>query len=68
MTDPGVEKLNSGVSPIQDDFIEQYLAEHEARKLSLRATTAGESAYKDADFIVVAAPTNYDPSHPFRAL
>ena len=56
-----VEKLNNWQSPIQDDFIEQYLAEHEERKLSLKATTDGESAYKDADFIIVAAPTNYDP-------
>ena len=60
-----VEKLNNWVSPIQDDFIEQYLADHEARKLSLRATTDGESAYKDADFIIVAAPTNYDPKTNF---
>ena len=56
-----VDKLNNWQSPIQDDFIEQYLAEHEERKLSLKATTDGESAYKDADFIIVAAPTNYDP-------
>lgn len=56
-----VEKLNNWQSPIQDDFIEQYLAEHEERKLSLKATTDGEGAYKDADFIIVAAPTNYDP-------
>ena len=56
-----VEKLNNWQSPIQDDFIEQYLAEHEERKLSLKATTDGESAYKDADYIIVAAPTNYDP-------
>ncbi|HQM00641.1 MAG TPA: nucleotide sugar dehydrogenase [Ruminococcus flavefaciens] len=56
-----VEKLNNWQSPIQDDFIEQYLAEHEERQLSLKATTDGESAYKDADFIIVAAPTNYDP-------
>ena len=56
-----VEKLNNWQSPIQDDFIEQYLAEHEERNLSLKATTDGESAYKDADFIIVAAPTNYDP-------
>ena len=60
-----VEKLNNWQSPIQDDFIEQYLAEHEDRKLSLTATTDGESAYKDADFIIVAAPTNYDPKTNF---
>lgn len=60
-----VEKLNNWQSPIQDDFIEQYLAEHEERKLSLTATTDGESAYKGADFIIVAAPTNYDPKTNF---
>ena len=60
-----VEKLNNWQSPIQDDFIEQYLAEHEERQLSLKATTDGESAYKDADFIIVAAPTNYDPKTSF---
>lgn len=63
---PGkVEKLNNWQSPIQDDFIEQYLAEHEERQLSLKATTDGESAYRDADFIIVAAPTNYDPKTNF---
>lgn len=60
-----IEKLNNWQSPIQDDFIEQYLAEHEERQLSLKATTDGESAYKDADFIIVAAPTNYDPKTNF---
>lgn len=60
-----VEKLNNWQSPIQDDFIEQYLAEHEERGLSLTATTDGESAYKGADFIIVAAPTNYDPKTNF---
>ena len=60
-----VEKLNNWQSPIQDDFIEQYLAEHEERQLSFKATTDGESAYKDADFIIVAAPTNYDPKTNF---
>ena len=60
-----VEKLNNWLSPIQDDFIEQYLAEHEERKLSLTATTDGGSAYKDADYIIVAAPTNYDPKTNF---
>ena len=60
-----VEMLNKWQSPIQDDFIEQYLAEHEERRLSLKATTDGESAYKDADFIIVAAPTNYDPKTNF---
>ena len=60
-----VEKINNWISPIQDDFLEQYLAEHEERKLSLKATTDGESAYKDADYIIVAAPTNYDPKTNF---
>ncbi len=60
-----VEKLNNWQSPIQDDFIEQYLAEHDERQLSLSATTDGESAYKDADYIIVAAPTNYDPKTNF---
>ena len=60
-----VEKLNKWQSPIQDDFIEQYLTEHEQRGLSLTATTDGEAAYKDADLIIVAAPTNYDPKTNF---
>ena len=60
-----VEKLNNWISPIQDDFIEQYLAEHKERKLNLTATTDGGTAYKDADFIIVAAPTNYDPKTNF---
>ena len=53
-----VEKLNNRVSPIQDDYIEKYLAE---KKLNLKATLDGKSAYADADFVVIAAPTNYDP-------
>lgn len=53
-----VEKLNNRVSPIQDDYIEKYLAE---KKLNLTATLDGKSAYNDADFVVIAAPTNYDP-------
>ena len=60
-----VEKLNNWQSPIQDDFIEQYLTEHDERKLSLSATTDGESVYKDADYIIVAVPTNYDPKTNF---
>ena len=60
-----VEKINNWISPIQDDFLEQYLAEHEERNLSLKATINGESAYKDADYIIVAAPTNYDPKTNF---
>ena len=53
-----VEKINNRISPIQDDYIEMYLAEKE---LDLTATLDGEAAYRDADFVVIAAPTNYDP-------
>ena len=53
-----VEKLNKRISPIQDDYIEKYLAE---KPLNLIATLDGKAAYKDADFVVIAAPTNYDP-------
>ena len=53
-----VEKLNNKISPIQDDYIEKYLVE---KPLNLTATLDGKSAYKDADFVVIAAPTNYDP-------
>ena len=60
-----VEKINNWQSPIQDEYIEKYMAEHEERGLSLKATTDGASAYKDADFIIVAAPTNYDPKTNF---
>ena len=52
-----VELINAGKSPIQDEYIEKYLAK---KDLNLVATTDGESAYKDADYVVVAAPTNYD--------
>ena len=53
-----VEKINKRISPIQDDYIEKYFAEKE---LNLTATLDGPAAYKDADFVVIAAPTNYDP-------
>lgn len=53
-----VEKINHRISPIQDEYIEKYLAEKE---LDLTATLDGAAAYKDADFVVIAAPTNYDP-------
>lgn len=53
-----VEKINRRVSPIQDDYIEKYLAE---KPLNLTATLDGAAAYRDADFVVIAAPTNYDP-------
>ena len=57
-----VELINNKKSPIQDDYIEKYLAEKE---LDLTATIDGESAYKDADFVIIAAPTNYDPKKNF---
>ena len=57
-----VDKINKRISPIQDDYIEKYLAEKE---LDLTATLDGEAAYKDADFVVIAAPTNYDPQKNF---
>ena len=53
-----VEKINGRISPIQDEYIEKYLSEKE---LSLRATLDGKEAYSDADFVVIATPTNYDP-------
>lgn len=52
-----VEKINKRISPIQDEYIEKYFAEKE---LNLTATLDGAAAYKDADFVVIAAPTNYD--------
>ena len=57
-----VDKINNRISPIQDEYIEKYLAE---KKLDLTATLDGVSAYKDADFVVIAAPTNYDPAKNF---
>ena len=57
-----VEKVNNRISPIQDDYIEKYFKE---KKLDLVATLDGISAYKDADFVVIAAPTNYDPVKNF---
>lgn len=57
-----VEKLNNRISPIQDDYIEDYLKN---KQLDLSATLDGESAYKDADFVVIAAPTNYDSKKNF---
>ena len=53
-----VEKINQHISPIQDEYIEKYLAE---KQLNLSATLDGRKAYSEADFIVIAAPTNYDP-------
>ena len=62
-----VEKLNNWISPIQDEYIEKYLAKAKegTRSLNLTATTDGESAYKDADYVIIAAPTNYDPQKNF---
>ena len=57
-----VDRINNGVSPIQDEYIERYLTE---RPLRLRATLDAASAYRDADFVVIAAPTNYDPVRNF---
>ena len=57
-----VEKINNRVSPIQDEYIEKYFAEKE---LKLTATLDGKEAYKDADFVIIAAPTNYDPVKNF---
>ena len=57
-----VEKINNRISPIQDEYIEKYFAEKE---LNLTATLDGEAAYKDADYVVIAAPTNYDPVKNF---
>ena len=57
-----VEKINNRISPIQDEYIEKYFAE---KKLNLTCTLDGASAYKDADFVVIAAPTNYDPVKNF---
>ncbi len=62
-----VEKLNNYISPIQDDYIEKYLSEAKAgeRKLVLTATTDGAVAYKDADYVIIATPTNYDSQKNF---
>ena len=57
-----VEKINNRVSPIQDEYIEKYFAE---KDLKLSATLDGATAYKDADFVIIAAPTNYDPVKNF---
>ena len=57
-----VEKINNRVSPIQDEYIEKYFAE---KNLKLSATLDGATAYKDADFVIIAAPTNYDPVKNF---
>ncbi len=60
-----VEKLNSWISPIQDEYIERYLSEHKERNLSFTTTTDAASAYANADFVIVAVPTNYDSKTNF---
>lgn len=60
-----VDMINHWESPIQDEHIEKYLSEHEERGLKLEATLDGESAYRHADFVVIATPTNYDPQKNF---
>ncbi len=60
-----VQLINKWRSPIQDEYIEKFLAEHEARGLSLKATTEAEEAYASADFVIIATPTNYDPQKNF---
>ena len=62
-----VEKLNNYISPIQDEYIEKYLAEAKSgeRHLQLQATTDGTKAYHDADYVIIAAPTNYDSQKNF---
>lgn len=60
-----VDLINQWKSPIQDDYIEKFMAEHEKRKLDLSATIDGASAYSTADFVIIAAPTNYDPQKNF---
>ena len=57
-----VEKLNNRISPIQDEYIEKFFAE---KRLNLKATLDGREAYRDADFVIIAAPTNYDPVKNF---
>ena len=60
-----VEKINKWQSPIQDDYIEKFMTEHEEKGLDLTATTDAEAAYSTADFVIIAAPTNYDPQKNF---
>ncbi len=60
-----VEKINRWESPIQDEYIEQFMLEHEERGLKLSATMNGDEAYATADYVIIAAPTNYDPQKNF---
>ena len=60
-----VEKINNRISPISDDYIEKFFAEHEERGLDLTAVTDGTDAYSSADYVIIAVPTNYDPQKNF---
>lgn len=60
-----VKQINSWKSPIQDEYIEKYLSEHDERNLHLRATTDAEKAYSEAEYVIIAAPTNYDTAKNF---
>ena len=60
-----VDRINRWESPIQDEYIEKFLEEHEERGLRFSATTDGAAAYSDADYVIIAAPTNYDPQNNF---
>lgn len=60
-----VDKINNWQSPIQDEYIEKFMAEHKERGLNLKATLDGEAAYSNADYVIIAAPTNYDPAKNF---
>ncbi len=60
-----VDMINNHISPIKDEYIEKYLSEYERRNLNLTATLDGAGAYKNADFVIVAAPTNYDSQKNF---
>ena len=62
-----VDEINQFISPIQDEYIEKYLEEAKigTRRLSLTATLDGFRAYSDADYVIIAAPTNYDPKKIF---
>lgn len=60
-----VEKINNWQSPIADEYIEKFFSEHGEKRLKLTATLDGDSAYRDADFIIIATPTNYDPHKNF---
>ena len=60
-----VDKINKWQSPIQDEYIEKFMLEHEERGLDITATTDAEAAYSSADFVIIAAPTNYDPQKNF---